>query len=596
MLSLLQKIYTLLPRSRKRQLLLLAFGMIVMSFIELCLTGAISLLGVALAEPASLEKIKLLWKFFQLLPVFGESMPASIRMLILVLSMVCIATVFKNIFTAFTTYWQNLLSQRISWDMGKIIFDNYLYAPYIWHTQMSPVDLSGYLAWRAYVAQFFMGALQLASQLTIMCFLMAGAFTIAPMVSALLYGVTAFIALLIYKTSQHRARELGEELAQLGIGVGRVIHFGLHGIREVQIYEQQKAFNKHFSFFAEPTTQGSAKQSLYIPLPQWILETTGMGLLLAAILILAQRGESVASITGTLTLMAAISWRLLPALNKIVGGVLQLKSSINPVQILFSNFIKLPRLEMKNTRRPFSHAVDLRDVSFRYPEATSDALQNVNLSITKGNMVGIIGLSGAGKSTLVGILTGLLKADAGKVLVDGQEVKPCPGFLRIGYVPQSPYIIDASLAENVAFCDWGRKPDEEKVLRCCKMAAIDFLDELPKSLHTVLGDRGMRLSGGQVQRVAIARALYCEPDILLFDEATSALDGAAEASIQNTILNLRKDMTIVIVAHRLSTIQGCDVLYWLQNGKVKRYGPSEEVLVEYENFLSLDNINKNFNF
>ena len=155
----------------------------------------------------------------------------------------------------------------------------------------------------------------------------------------------------------------------------------------------------------------------------------------------------------------------------------------------------------------------------------------------------------------------------------------------IGYVPQTPFLLNASIAENVAFSQWGGKIDRERVLRCCRMAAMDFLDELPEGMDTVIGERGVRLSGGQVQRVAIARALYEEPQMILFDEATSALDGASEQAIQNTINSLSGQVTMVVVAHRLTTVEKCDYIYWIQDGRMNKRGSPDIVLPEYEEFL-----------
>ncbi|MBB5144783.1 ABC transporter ATP-binding protein [Desulfovibrio intestinalis] len=557
-----------------------------MGFVELGLAGTISLLGVALAAPEGLEKVGPLWKLFQLLPSFGVDIPQSIRMLILVLGLVCVATALKNILTATMTYWQGLVSQYVGWDIGVQVFDAYLGAAYVWHTQRNPADLSVHLTWRAYVASFLLGGLQVASQVGIMLFLMVGAFVMAPLVALLLYGVAASVALLVYKAAQRKALEAGEQAAELGVGAGRVALSALHGIREVQIYGQQASFGTHYSSYATATAKANARQNLFPAMPLWFLETTGMTLLFLAVILMATRSESVASITGTLTLMAAICWRMLPALNKIVGGVLQLKTYFSPVQTLLASDLSSPQIVAHVTHTPFAQSLELREISFRYPQAQEDSLDGVSLTIGKGSMVGLVGLSGAGKSTVVGVLTGLLEPRQGTLLVDGKEVKSGPGFLKIGYVPQNPYIIDASLAENVAFCSWGSAPDEERVRECCRMAAMDFLDSLPEDIHTELGDRGMRLSGGQVQRIAIARALYGAPDILLLDEATSALDGAAEAAIQSTILSLRENLTIVVVAHRLSTVQGCDHLYWLDAGKVRKYGSPEKVLPEYEMFLN----------
>lgn len=586
MFETLRKIYSLLSSQRQKRLLWLSIGMFAMSLAEMGLAGAISLLGVALAAPDSLEKIEPLWKLFQYLPVGGDNIPQSIRMLILVMGMVCLASLLKNLLTALMTYWQGIESQRVAWDIGIRLFDNYLHAPYVWHVQKSPAELIGYLSWRGHVAYVFLGGVQVASQILTMLLLMVGAFVIAPLVSLLLYGVTACSALLVYKAAQRKALETGAATAQLNLETGKVALSAMHGIREVQIYNQQDAFKRCFASFAEPSIKVQACQAVYPALPNWILETTGMCLLLAAIVLMAGRGDSVASITGTLTLMAAVSWRILPALNKVVGGVLQIKSNIEPVQILLSSHLAtMPRGNRSAVNRTIRHSLELHDVVFRYPQSNSDALRNVNVTIPRGGMVGIIGLSGAGKSTLVGVLTGLLAPQAGKVLVDGAEVDSAPGFLKIGYVPQHPYIIDAPLAENVAFCSWGEVPDEEKVRQCCRMAAMDFLDDLPQGIHTSLGDRGLRLSGGQMQRVAIARALYGDPDILLFDEATSALDGAAESAIQSTIQELRKGLTVIMIAHRLTTVQNCDCLYWLDGGAVRKHGSAADLLREYECFL-----------
>lgn len=595
MFDTLKDVYALLPKDRQRQLIGLGLAMFVMGFIELGLAGAISLLGVALADPSSLEKIRLLGVVFKLLPPLVEGISPQIHMLIGVLVLVCIATIVKNIALAIMTYWQGVVAHRVGWDISVKIFDNYVSAPYTWHTQENPGELANYLEWRISVSNFFLGVLQAISQAGIMLFLMLGAFIIAPMVSLLLYGVSGGAAYAIYKFTQRKARDAGAAIAELSVGRSRVAHAALHGIREVQIYNQQNSFTNSYLKFADPTVKASAMQSIYPPMPHWWLESTGMFLLLCAVMLMVTRGESVGAITGTLTLMAAVSWRLLPALNKTVGGVLLMKSHVASTAWLLQKYLVLPRVTKLKEPCSFSKSFELRKITFFYPEQVDPALQDVDISVPKGSMVGLIGLSGAGKSTVVGILTGLLTPSSGEICIDNERVQVGPGFLKLGYVPQSPYIIDATLAENVAFADWAEQVDEKRVLQCCRMAAMDFLDDLPNGIHTVLGDRGVRLSGGQVQRVAIARALYGKPDILLFDEATSALDGAAETSIQNTILSLRNDMTVVVVAHRLSTVESCDSLYWMQHGQVFKSGSTKDVLPEYEKFLQEHSIKGDYN-
>ncbi|MCH5145397.1 ABC transporter ATP-binding protein [Desulfovibrio sp. UIB00] len=586
MLKTLSKIFFLLPQLRQKQLIGLALAMVLVSFVELGLAGTISLLGVALADPASLEKIAVFKKIFQLVPNISREMPSSVRMLLFVMGMVCIATIAKNIITAVLTYWQNVVSQLIGSDVSSLLFEKYMYAPYFWHMQKNPGELSDYLNWRGQIAALFLGVLQVVSNFGVMFILMLGVFWVAPTVALLLYGVTACVAILVYKFSQNNAKNAGIQFVGLSTGVSRVIHAALHGIREVQIYHRRSAFIEKYSSALAMMARLSARQGTYPTLPTWCLECSGMLLLFLSIIVMVFNGENVAMITGTLTMMAAVSWRLLPAVNKIVGGILQVKTYYPTVIKILENYSDSNVTEKESDWLKTFSLIEIADVDFYYPDSKNAALKNLNLTIPKGCMIGVVGLSGAGKSTLVGILTGLLKPTSGKIIIDGTETAPLPGFIKIGYVPQHPYIMDASLAENVAFADWGGVPDEGRVIKCCQLAAIDFLDELPQGINTILGDRGVRLSGGQVQRVSVARALYNNPEILLFDEATSALDGAAESAIQKTIMTLSNDLTIIIIAHRLSTVEECDKLFWLKDGKVHRSGPARDVLAEYEAFLA----------
>ncbi len=582
--GILKKSYFILPKMLKKQVIWLAVIMLMVSIAELGLAGVVSLLGVAMASPESLQRLPILGQFLQTMPTIGTMSP-TVSMLVVVLVFVVIATIVKNSVTAYMTYKQFIVSQGIAWEIGRKVFYNYVYAPYMWHTQQNTAELQNYLEWRSYVAAIWIAIFSTCTQCAVMLLLMLGAFIASPWVSLLLFGVCGSVAVLIYKYTREKVRILGVRNAELKVQASRTSYFALQGIREVHIYNQQESFREQYANFSVPQIKIIAEQGLYYPLPTWILESVGFIILLSSILLMQWQGESVATITGTLTLMAGISWRFLPAVNRFIGGFLQVKGNVGPAEQLIAKYLELPKGEISSVKYAFSKTLCMENVDFSYPKTTNKALENINITIKNGSMMGVVGLSGAGKSTLVGILTGLFSPTAGKFYIDEEETAPKPNFLNIGYVPQSPYIIDASLAENVAFSDWGNDIDEARVLECCRMAAMDFLDELPKGIHTILGDRGIRLSGGQLQRVAIARALYTKPDLLLFDEATSALDGAAEAAIQSTIMNLRKNMTIVIIAHRLSTVEGCDEIVWLHEGKIKQSGASAEVLSDYGVFL-----------
>ncbi|MDL2321188.1 ABC transporter ATP-binding protein/permease [Desulfosarcina sp. OttesenSCG-928-B08] len=562
-------------------------GMIVTGLMEMILAGTISLLGMVLANPESIQHIDIvmcLYNFF-----FHSQGGASppLQMLLLILVLVTLASAAKNLSSAVLTYQQTNISYSIAWNIAMRAFANYLSAPFTWHIQQNTSDLNTYIIWRTNIGIYCQCAMVIISQFAITFLLMIGTFILAPRIAPLFFFSAGLTALLIYVFTKRKAQQCGEVMRRINISANKLSLSALQGIREVQIYNQQNSFRKAFNDHAPESIRTSIMQSIYLPLPSWVLETIGMLLLLLIVLVMVHFNTSFVEISGILTLMAAVSWRILPAVTKIAGNILQLKiyyaqveSVVEHAQLSVAHHVLEP-----HTTHEFCHSLELRNLSFRYPHAEQPALADISLSVQKGMMAGFVGASGAGKTTLVGLLTGLISPQSGEIVVDGIPVKPGPGYLRIGYVPQNPYIMDATLAENLAFSAYGQKPDLQRVIECCDMAAMDFLKDLPDGIHTILGERGVRLSGGQVQRVAIARAIYNYPDILVFDEATSALDGAAEAAIQNTILSLGKGMTIIIVAHRLVTVEPCDVLFWLKDGIIYRQGNTQKVLSDYKEFL-----------
>ena len=294
-------------------------------------------------------------------------------------------------------------------------------------------------------------------------------------------------------------------------------------------------------------------------------------------------------ITTALGLLMLTAWRVLPYANRVVGfqiSIRALRPMVLAVLELLESLRNKARIVFPEPDKNFTlqDSISFRHVYFRYPETEVDSLSDITFTIPVGKKVGIIGPSGGGKSTLVGILSGLLCPKSGEMLVDGAALTPAraAAFVsQVGYVPQSPFLFAGTLAENIAFSQWGQPWDEARVRDACRRAAIDFVDSHPLGLKQPIGENGAGLSGGQAQRVSIARAMYASPKLLIFDEATSALDQANEKNIQETILQLADEVTCVIVAHRLTTVEHCDWIVWLDKGRIVMQGVVEEVLRRY---------------
>ena len=306
-------------------------------------------------------------------------------------------------------------------------------------------------------------------------------------------------------------------------------------------------------------------------LPRLWLELLAIAALAVLLISMTMQGKPMIAVLPTLALFAAASFRLMPSANRILSGIQQLRFGL-PVVDMLHHELTLANEAPDAKAKPisFENTLALKCVSYTYPTANKQALNNVDLTISKGDMIGFIGESGSGKSTLIDIVLGLLSPDEGFVVVDGVDVQSnLRGWQdQIGYVPQNIYLTDDTLRRNVAFGLSEEDIDNNAVERALQAAQLqNFVDTLPQGVNTVVGERGVRLSGGQRQRIGIARALYHDPAVLVLDEATSALDNETEAEVMDAVISMHGKKTILIIAHRLTTIQRCTNLYQIKHGR-----------------------------
>lgn len=397
---------------------------------------------------------------------------------------------------------------------------------------------------------------------------------------AAMMGITMLVISKIVKPIMKRA---GIESQKSTATTNKWLLQGINGIKEIKVSKKERFFEENYKLSGQKLIHSEKINTVVSNIPRLLIEMVSVCSMLSLIAIEIMMGREIETLVPTLGAFAMAAVKLMPSANRIVGAISSVSYSMPAVDKLLEHLNALEEFEkngitydsVKKTDIDLiiDDKVELKKITYHYPNTKKNVLEGASMIIPVGKSVGIVGTSGAGKTTAVDILLGLLKPQAGNVLVDDVDVmNDYQGWLsHIGYIPQMIFMLDSSIRANVAFGVNPEDIDDEQVWHCLEEAQLaDFVRGLPDGLDTTIGERGVRISGGQRQRVGIARALYENPDMLLFDEATSALDNETEAAIMESINSLHGKKTMVIIAHRLQTIEGCDIVYRVNEGKINR--------------------------
>ena len=488
------------------------------------------------------------------------------------LVLVCVYAVKALFFTFFSWYQFRLaFGLRAAWSTR--LFSIYLQQPYTFHLQRNSAQLIQNISGQ--VDQFangiFIPTMSMLVEGLVFAGLISMLIVVEPVGTVILVCVLSIVAFSFYWATRRKLLQWGTA-AQYHEGL-RFQHLmqGLGGAKDVKILGREEEFLAQYGHHSSQSARISRWQLTFQQLPRLWLELLAVVGLAALVITMLAQGLPLVAILPTLAMFAAAAFRLLPAVNRILVTTQVLKFGWPIIENLHAEFnLPLPTANVSNSAQ-FRATLEIRDVVYTYAGAKQRALDNISLTIQCGECVGFVGSSGAGKSTLVDILLGLLVPDVGKVYVDGNEIvgNPRQWQDQIGYVPQSIFLTDDSLRRNVAFGLPNAQIDEAAVRRALHVAQLEeFVNALPSGLDTLVGERGIRLSGGQRQRIGIARALYHDPAVLVLDEATSALDMATERGVMDAVKVLQGSKTVVIVAHRLSTVQNCKRIYRLEKGRL----------------------------
>ena len=411
--------------------------------------------------------------------------------------------------------------------------------------------------------------------------LLATLFLVQPVIAVSAAIVLGGFYVIIFRLLARKRREVDENLRTHLAGLFREAHQMLGGIKPVKVHRAEEHFLARFAGHSGIIAKMNARVPVFSNSARYLVEPLAFGGLVVAVLLLAARGREFSDILPNLGVMALAGYRLLPSLQLLYGQLTQVSSMRHAVDEVYDEFVEAetdrsvsPAITsdrvMPATPLCWNDAITLRGISFRYPSASRPALNGISLIIAKNTSLGVIGPTGSGKSTLVDLLLGLYEPTKGEILIDGQRLISAlvPAWqAAIGYVPQDIFLIDDTIARNVAFGLPDNEIDPVRLREACAVAQLlDFIEEeLPNGFDTKVGERGIRLSGGQRQRIGLARALYHRPSVLILDEATSALDMATEAKLLDELRSLAGKLTMVVAAHRLSTVGGCDQLIDLRD-------------------------------
>ena len=559
-----------------------------MSALEVVGVGAVFWFIRLVTEPELIETTRLLKEIQIYLDPHDET-----PFLICVGIILFLVTGIRNGMAGLTLYAQERFVVRQNLGFSIRLIEAYTKKSYLWFVQQNSADLTKKVVndtWEISEKILYpivdMTAKSIAS-LAIIALL----FFVDVLLTVMVLATLLVLAILFYAFLQKRLHFVGSSLMKADSTRFKCIAEIFGGLKEIKVYGSEKYFYKKFSYSANTHRKFMLEQRVLSHLPHLALETMAIGALLAVIIYSLIWSQNSAGIISIASLYAIAGYRMLPALKSIGVGANSIRLALPFLNSLEKDLV----LEtggtdiFKKEKISFDNQITFNDVYLQFQKQKTFAIQGVSFHIPKNSSVAFVGTTGAGKSSLIDLLLGIYYPNTGKIKIDGAPLETTnidAWRSRIGYVPQQIYLLDDTVRNNIAFGTNALETEDEAIRNAAKLASIDdfIINKMSRGYDTIVGERGVRLSGGERQRIGIARALYRNPSVLILDEATSALDVKTEAVISEAIRNLRKKMTLIIIAHRLSTVRNCDAIHILESGKITDSGRYDELVDRNEIF------------
>ncbi len=567
MIKDLKKIRALLPRQQKKALIILSGLLLIGMFFEILGLGILLPILTILLNPDELSEVLAFITIVDL-TVFSYN-----EVLLFSLFSLFFIYVFKTFFLVFITYKQDVILENIGISIQNKLFSKQLYQPYKNDLSRDFSDIIKDLKVEVILfVSFCRSSISFLVETAMVISILATVFYLEPKGALAIGTIFGVLALFFLQLSKRKLKLWGEAREVLDRKILKTLTDSLSGIKEVKLLHKESYFFDALKKNNFKKGKISANFQTVSQIPRFYLELITIIGMVGLILVLYYNGVKTNQIVTLLGVFVAAAFRMIPSINRILSALQNIKYYGVTVNKIYDEIIGFDfhKSETNIMQFYFDDEIKLADIQFSYEEKI--ILKSINLKIKKGETIGIVGPSGSGKSTLVDLINGLLKPSKGTITVDGIDINE---FIKswqqsIGYVGQEIFLMDDTIKANVAFGMNEKEINMDSVYKALEAAQLSsFIDELELGIETKVGERGIQLSGGQKQRIGIARALYHNPNVLIFDEATASLDHETEKHVMSSIYNLKQDKTMIIIAHRISTLDDCDQVYEIKNGKIK---------------------------
>tara|TARA_B100001540_G_C15812265_1_gene645189 strand:+ start:2469 stop:4262 length:1794 start_codon:yes stop_codon:yes gene_type:complete len=587
----LKKLLFLLSHYERKRAILLLVMILFMAIIDMLGVASIMPFIAVLTNPDLVETNTMLNKAYINSSIFGVE--SKQQFLFALGVFVFLLLILSLAFKALTNYAQVRFTTMREFSIGKRLVEGYLHQPYSWFLNRHSSDLSKTILSEVnmVVSKGLGPMMNLITQITVTIALLILLILVDPKLTLIIVLTFSTAYGLIYKFNRNLMSRIGKEIFKANQERFAALTEAFGASKEVKVGGLEQIYIKRFSDPAQNLAKISALEAIISQLPRFTLEAIAFGGMLLVVLYLMLQSGDIANVIPIIALYAFAGYRLMPALQLIYISLTQLRIVGPSLDSIYDDLISLQPMVRDKDKSPIQLNKDIRlnQIYYQYPKASRTALKDINLIIPARTTVGLVGATGSGKTTTADIILSLLDSQKGTLEVDGIKINKHnrESWQRtIGYVPQHIFLADDTITSNIAFGVNPKKIDLEAVEHAAKIANLHefVINELPLQYKTTVGERGVRLSGGQRQRIGIARALYHKPKLLILDEATSALDNLTEQAVMEAVHNLRKNITIILIAHRLSTVKKCDQIFLFDKGKLDAQGTFDELIKLSDNF------------